>query len=50
MITLLSVAAVAMAYFCVMSVVTPIQFDETRASRETAVVKNLVSLRTAEVE
>lgn len=50
MITLLSIAAVAMAYFCVMSVVTPIQFDETRASRETAVVKNLVSLRTAEVE
>ncbi len=50
MITLLSIAAVAMAYFCVMSVVTPIQFEDTRTAREVAVVKNLISLRTAEVE
>lgn len=50
MITLLSIAAVAMAYFCVVSVVTPIQFEEKRTAREVAVVKNLVNLRTAEVE
>lgn len=50
MITLLSIAAVAMAYFCVVSVVTPIKFEETRTAREVAVVKNLVNLRTAEVE
>ena len=39
-----------MAYFCVMSVVTPIQFEDTRAQREVSVIKNLVDLRTAEVE
>ncbi|MBO5618413.1 MAG: hypothetical protein J5902_00325 [Paludibacteraceae bacterium] len=46
----LAVAAVVMGYFCVMSVVTPIQFEDTRAAREVAVIKNLVDLRTAEVE
>ena len=49
-ICLLSVAAVVMVYFCVMSVVTPIQFEDTRAQREVSVIKNLVDLRTAEVE
>jgi hypothetical protein len=49
-ICLLAVAACAMAYFCVMSVVTPIQFEDTRAQREVSVIKNLVDLRTAEVE
>lgn len=50
MVSLLSIAAVAMAYFCVMSVVTPISFENTRAEREVAVVQNLIHLRTAEVE
>ncbi len=49
-IFVLSVAACLMAYFCVMSVVTPIQFEDTRAQREVGVIKNLVDLRTAEVE
>ena len=49
-ICVLAVAACLMAYFCVMSVVTPIQFEETRAQREVGVVKNLVDLRTAELE
>ncbi|MBQ7631527.1 MAG: hypothetical protein IJS82_02050 [Paludibacteraceae bacterium] len=49
-ICLLAVAACVMAYFCVMSVVTPIQFEDTRAQREVSVIKNLVDLRTAEVE
>lgn len=47
---LLVVAVVLMGYFCVMSVVTPINFEEKRAQREVAVVKNLVALRTAEAE
>ena len=49
-ICLLAVASVVMAYFCVMSVVTPIQFEDTRMAREVAVIKKLVDLRTAEVE
>lgn len=49
-ICLLSVSAVVMAYFCVTSVTTPIKFENTRAEREVAVIKNLVDLRTAEVE
>ena len=47
---LLGVAIVFLAYICVDSVVTPIQFEETRAAREDAVVKNLIHIRTAEVE
>ena len=49
-ICLLSIAAVVMAYFCVTSVTTPIKFENTRVEREVAVIKNLVDLRTAEVE
>ena len=50
MVSLLSIAAVVMAYFCVMSVVTPITFENTRTEREVAVVQNLINLRTAELE
>ena len=46
----LAVAAVVMVIFCVQSVTTPIKFEETRAQREISVIKNLVDLRTAEVE
>ena len=49
-ICVLSIAAVVMAYFCVTSVTTPIKFENTRAEREVAGIKNLVDLRTAEVE
>ena len=49
-ISSLAVAAIVMAYFCIMSVVTPIQFEETRIERESAVISNLVDLRTAELE
>ena len=49
-ICVLSIAAVVMTYFCVTSVTTPIKFENTRAEREVAVIKNLVDLRTAEVE
>ncbi len=47
---LLAVAAIVLAYLCVMSVVTPISFENHRQAREVAVVKNLVAIRTAEVE
>lgn len=47
---LLAVAICFLAYICVDSVVTPIEFEETRVEREQAVVKNLIHLRTAEVE
>ena len=47
---LLGVAVVFMAFICVKSVVTPIQFEAERATRETQVIANLVSLRTAEAQ
>ena len=47
---LLAVAICFLSYICVDSVVTPIEFEETRVEREQAVVKNLIHLRTAEVE
>lgn len=47
---LLAAAIIFLAYICVDSVVTPIQFEETRVAREEAVVKNLIHIRTAEVE
>ena len=47
---MLALAICFLAYICVDSVVTPIQFEETRVAREEAVVKNLVHIRTAEVE
>ena len=46
----LSIAAIVMVIFCVQSVTTPIQFENTRAQREVTVIKHLVDLRTAEVE
>ena len=47
---LLGLAACALAYFCISSVLTPIKFEDQRQKREVAVVKNLIALRTAEVE
>lgn len=46
----LGLAIIFMTYICVMSVVTPINFERQREQRETAVIKNLINLRTAEVE
>ena len=48
--SLLGIAACALAYFCIMSVVTPIRFEETREAREVHVIKHLIALRAAEVE
>lgn len=47
---LLGIAIIFLAYLCVMSIVTPIQFENTRAMREKAVVKNLIDIRKAQLE
>lgn len=47
---LLGIAICFLTYICVMSVVTPIRFEEQRTIREEAVVKSLINLRTAETE
>ncbi len=47
---LLGVSICFLAYICVMSLVTPIKFENTREARQDAVVANLVHLRTAELE
>lgn len=47
---LLGVAAIVLVWLCVNSIVTPIQFEQERVNRETSVIKNLISLRTAEAE
>lgn len=47
---LLGAAIVFMAVICVMSVVTPINFENKRAEREVAVEEKLQDLRIAEVE
>ena len=48
--TLLLVSICLLGYFCVMSIVTPIQFEEQRALREKAVVKRLIDIRKVEIE
>ena len=47
---LLGAAIVFMSYICVMSIVTPIRFEERKTQREKAITKNLMYLRTAERE
>lgn len=47
---LLGVAIVFLAYICIMSIVTPIQFENIRAAREKEVVDRLIDIRKAEVE
>lgn len=47
---LLGVAIAFMGYICVMSVVTPINFENKRATREVEVVAKLSDLRIAEAE
>lgn len=47
---LLSLAIVALSYFCFMSIMTPIRFEKDRAIREQKVIQNLMNLRTAQIE
>lgn len=48
--TLLCISIAVLGYFCVMSILTPIEFNEQSALREKAVVKNLIDLRKAQIE
>lgn len=50
MVSLLLLAAGVMAYCLIMSVVTPIQFEQTHELRQKAIVTNLIQLRQAELE
>jgi hypothetical protein len=47
---LLFVSIAVLAYFCVMSIMTPIRFEKERALREKAVIQSLIDLRTAQIE
>jgi len=47
---LLFVAIAVLAYFCVMSIMTPIRFEKEREIREQSVIQSLIDLRTAQIE
>lgn len=47
---LLSISIILLAYLCIMSVMTPIQFEETKASREKAIIQRLIDIRKVELE
>lgn len=50
-IKILLVASIGLlSYMCVMSIVTPIKFDETKTAREKVIIQRLIDIRTAEVE
>ena len=46
----LIISIIVLGYLCVMSIVTPIRFDEERTVREKAVVANLIHVRKAQIE
>lgn len=47
---LLGASIVLLAYLAIMSIVTPIQFDEEKARREAIIIESLTDIRKAEVE
>lgn len=46
----LVVAIIFLAYISVMSILTPIHFDEERAAREKVIITNLINIRKAQIE
>lgn len=48
--SLLIVAAVLMAYMCYSSIMTPIEFNESKAVRDNAVIQRLKDIRKAQVQ
>ena len=46
----LVIAIAFLAYICVMSIITPIRFDNIRAAREKAVIARLINIRKAQIE
>lgn len=50
-INILLIGSIALlSYFCIMSILTPIKFDEEKEAREKVIINRLVDLRKAEVE
>jgi len=47
---LLSISIILLTYFCVMSIVTPIRFEETKSEREIVIIQRLIDIRKAQVE
>lgn len=47
---LLSLGIVALSYFTIMSIVTPIKFQEERDAREKVIIQRLIDIRAAMVE
>ncbi len=47
---LLVISILLLTYLCIMSIVTPIQFDAEKEAREKVVIEKLVDIRKAEVE
>ncbi|MBP1676106.1 MAG: hypothetical protein H6Q20_665 [Bacteroidetes bacterium] len=47
---LLVVSIGLLAYFCIMSIITPIKFDEQKAAREKEITQRLIDIRSAELE
>ncbi len=48
--SLLVIAIIAMGYLCVMSIVTPIEFEKQQIKREAAIIENLIEIRLAQIE
>ena len=47
---LLGISIVFLGYFCIMSIVAPIRFEEQRVKREAVVIASLMDMRKAEIE
>lgn len=47
---LLGVAIAALTYFCIMSIITPIQYGNEKDKRDKEVIQRLIDLRAAEIE
>lgn len=47
---LLVIAICAMAYLCVTSITTPIEFDKEQAKREKAIIQKLIDIRKVQLE
>ncbi len=47
---LLAISIVFLSYICVMSVLTPIRFEEEKGKRDQEVIKSLINIRAAQLE
>ncbi len=46
----LGISVIFLGYICVMSVLTPIRFEEDKVARDQEIVKSLINIRTAQIE